>query len=76
MVWKYKNSMELIKKILLNLLKLLLSQIDGSEDNIFDGFYIINKLIIIKEPKTNSESDSSYDSDGENEKKNFYYFQI
>ena len=52
------------------------NELDGSEDNIFDGYDTINKLIINKESKTNSESDSSYDSDGENEKKNYYYFQI
>lgn len=64
------------KENIIKSFKIAFISIDGSEDNIFDGFYIINKLIIIKEPKTNSESDSSYDSDGENEKKNFYYFQI
>ena len=45
------------------------NELDGSEDHIFDGYDIINKLNIIKEPKTNSDSDSSYDSQGENEKK-------
>ena len=64
------------KENIIKSFKIAFISIDGSEDNIFDGFYIINKLIINKKPKTNSDSDSSYDSDGENEKKNFYYFQI
>ena len=51
------------------------NELNGTEDHIFDGYDIINKLNIIKERKTNSDSDSSYDSDGENEKKNGYYFQ-
>ena len=45
------------------------NELDGSEEQIFDGYDIINKLNIIKEPKTNSDSDSSYDSDGEKENK-------
>ena len=50
------------------------NELDGSKDQIFDGYDIINKLNIIKEPKTNSDSDSSYDSDGEKEKKKWILF--
>ena len=39
------------KENIIKSFKIAFISIDGSEDNIFDGFYIINKLIIIKEPR-------------------------
>ena len=41
---------------------------DGTEDSIFDGYNVINKLSETKE--RNSDSDSGFDTDKEKKKKN------
>lgn len=44
------------------------NNMDGTEDSIFDGYNVINKLSETKE--RNSDSDSGYDTDKEKKKKN------